>query len=118
MKRSIVAALGLALVLAFSAGVMAKDEKKAESKTITGKSGCAECEGVVKHGDAMHIMLTDKAGTRWVLIGDSASYKEAHKARMDGKNMTATITSEPVTKKGEDGKDYKEVKVSDVKVEA
>ena len=56
--------------------------------------------------------------TRWVLIGDSPSYKEAHKVRMDGKSMTATLASEPVTKKGEDGKDYKEVKVSDVKVEA
>src|SRR3954467_14136687 len=64
MKRSIVTALGLALLLASSAGVFAKDEKKSETKTITGKSGCAECEGVVKHGDAMHIMLTDKAGTR------------------------------------------------------
>jgi len=118
MKRSILTALGLALVLAFSAGAFAKEEKKAETKTITGKSGCAECDGVVKHGDAMHIMLTDKAGTRWVLIGDSASYKEAHKARMDGKTMTATYAGDPVTKKGEDGKEYKEVKVSDVKVEA
>jgi hypothetical protein len=118
MKRSILTALGLALVLAFSAHALAKDEKKAETKTISGKSACAECDGVVKHGDAMHIMLTDKAGTRWVLIGDSASYKEAHKARMDGKTMTATLAGDPVTKKGEDGKEYKEVKVSDVKVEA
>ena len=118
MKRSILTALGLALVLAFSAGALAKEDKMAESKTITGKSGCAECDGVVKHGDAMHIMLTDKGGTRWVLIGDSASYKEAHKARMDGKTMTATYAGDPVTKKGEDGKEYKEVKVSDVKVEA
>ena len=118
MKRSLLTVLGLALVFAFTSGVLAKDEKKADTKTITGKSGCAECDGVVKHDDAMHIMLTDKAGTRWVLIGDSASYKEAHKVRMDGKSMTATLASEPVTKKGEDGKDYKEVKVSDVKVEA
>jgi hypothetical protein len=118
MKRSLLTVLGLALVLAFTSGVLAKDEKKADTKTITGKSGCAECDGVVKHGDAMHIMLTDKAGTRWVLIGDSASYKKAHEVRMDGKNMTATLAGEPVVKKGEDGKEYKEVKVSDVKVEA
>lgn len=118
MKRSILSALGLAIVLAFSAHALAED-KKAETKTISGKSGCAECEGVVKHGDnAMHIMLTDKAGTRWVLVGDSASYKEAHKIRTDGKTMTATFAADPVTKKGEDGKEYKEVKVSDVKVEA
>jgi len=118
MKRSLLLALGLAFVLACSASALRAEDKQAQTKTITGKSGCAECDGVVKHGDAMHIMLTDKTGTRWVLIGDSASYREAHKARMDGKTMTATLTSEPVTKKGEDGKDYKEVKVSDVKVEA
>ena len=116
--KVILAALSLALVLAFSAGALAKEDKKADTKTITGKSGCAECEGVAKAGDPMHIMLTDKDGTRWVLIGDSASYKEAHKVRHDGKTMTATYAGDPVTKKGEDGKEYKEVKVSDVKVEA
>src|SRR5439155_20249047 len=63
MKRSLLTVLGLALVLAFTSGVLAKDDKKADTKTITGKSGCAECDGVVKHDDAMHIMLTDKAGT-------------------------------------------------------
>ncbi|HEV8292158.1 MAG TPA: hypothetical protein VGP94_09550 [Tepidisphaeraceae bacterium] len=116
MKRSLLTALGLALVLAFSAGALAKDEKKADTKTITGKSGCSECDGVTKAGH--NILLTDKDGTRWVLIGDSESYKEAHKVRMDGKKMTATLAGDPVTKKGEDGKEYKEVKVSDVKVEA
>jgi len=109
-------ALGLALVLAFSAGALAKEEKKAETKTISGKSGCSECDGITKAGH--NILLTDKDGNRWVLIGDSDSYKEAHKVRMDGKKMTATLAGDPVTKKGEDGKDYKEVKVSDVKVEA
>ena len=118
MKRSLLTVLGLALVLAFSAGVLAREDKKSDTKTISGKSGCAECDGVVKHADAMHIMLTDKSGTRWVLIGDSPSYKEAHKVRMDGKKMTATLAGEPQVKKGEDGKEYKEVKVSDVKVEA
>jgi hypothetical protein len=118
MKRSLLSVLGLALVLAFTSGVLAKDEKKADTKTITGKSACAECDGVVKNGDSMHIMLTDKDGTRWVLIGDSASYKKAHEVRHEGKTMTATFAGDPVTKKGEDGKDYKEVKVSDVKVDA
>src|SRR5438093_6371330 len=89
MKRSFLTALGLALVLAFSAGALAKDEKKADTKTITGKSGCSECDGVTKAGH--NILLTDKDGTRWVLIGDSESYKEAHKVRMDGKKMTATL---------------------------
>ncbi len=116
MKRSFLTALGLALVLAFSAGALAKEEKKADTKTISGKSGCSECDGVVKAGH--NILLTDKDGNRWVLIGDSDSYKEAHKVRMDGKKMTATLAGEPQVKKGEDGKEYKEVKVSDVKVEA
>jgi hypothetical protein len=116
MKRTLLTALGLVLVLAFSAGALAKDEKKADTKTISGKSGCSECDGVTKAGH--NILLTDKDGTRWVLIGDSDSYKEAHKVRMDGKKMTATLAGEPQVKKGEDGKEYKEVKVSDVKVEA
>ncbi|HEV8378874.1 MAG TPA: hypothetical protein VGP99_08485 [Tepidisphaeraceae bacterium] len=116
MKRSLLTALGVALVLAFSAGALAKEEKKAETKTISGKSACAECDGVTKAGH--NIMLVDKDGTRWVLIGDSASYKEAHKVRHEGKTMTATYAGDPQVKKGEDGKDYKEVKVSDVKVEA
>ena len=114
--KSILIALSLGLVLAFSAGALAKEEKKAETKTISGKSGCSECDGVTKEGHK--ILLTDKDGTRWVLIGDSDSYKEAFKVRMDGKKMTATYAGDPVTKKGEDGKEYKEVKVSDVKVEA
>ena len=116
MKRSLLAALGLALVMACSAGALAKDDQKSATKTITGKSGCAECDGVTKAGH--NIMLIDKEGTRWVLLGDSESYKKAHEVRHDGKTMTATLTSEPQVKKGEDGKDYKEVKVSDVKVEA
>ena len=116
--KAILTALSLALVLAFSAGALAKEDKKAETRTITGKSSCAECDGVAKASEPMHIMLTDKAGTRWVLIGDSESYKAAHKVRHEGKSMTATYAGEPVTRKGEDGKEYKEVKVSDVKVEA
>ncbi|HEV8606533.1 MAG TPA: hypothetical protein VGQ99_14260 [Tepidisphaeraceae bacterium] len=116
MKRSILTALGLALVLAFSAGALAKEEKKAETKTISGKSACATCDGVTKAGH--NIMLVDKDGNRWVLIGDSDSYKKAHEVRMDGKKMTATLAGDPQVKKDDNGKEYKEVKVSDVKVEA
>ena len=116
MKRSLLTALGLALVLAFSAGALAKEDKKAENKTVSGKSTCAECDGITKSGH--NIMLVDKDGIRWVLIGDSPSYKEAHKVRHEGKKMTATLAGDPQVKKGEDGKEYKEVKVTDVKVEA
>src|SRR4051812_20636412 len=61
--KSILIALSLGLVLAFSAGALAKEDKKAETKTVSGKSGCSECDGVVKTGH--NIMLTDKDGTRW-----------------------------------------------------
>ena len=59
-----------------------------EAKTVTGKSDCATCSGITEDGH--QIMLVDKKGMRWVLIGDSESYKRAHKVRMDEKTMTAT----------------------------
>lgn len=96
---------------------MAEDAEKAASKelkTVAGKSACATCEGVT--ADAHQIMLVDKAGTRWVLVGDSKSYKEAHKVRDQGKTMTATVAGKPEIKKDSDGKEYKVVKVSEVKV--
>ena len=116
MKRTI---LSLAVAIMFglftSTIVMGEDAKK-ESKTVSGKSACATCDGVTEAGH--NIMLVDKDGGRWVLIGDSESYKKAHKERADGKKMTATLAGEAQTKKDSNGKEYKEVKVSDVKVEA
>jgi hypothetical protein len=85
MKRSLLTVLGLALVLAFTSGVLAKDEKKAETKTITGKSACAECDGVVRPATPCTSCSPDKDGTRWVLIGDSESYKKAHGVRHEAK---------------------------------
>ena len=85
-------------------------------KTITGKSDCATCSGVTESGHA--IMLVTSDGERWVLIGNSDSYKTAHEVRSQGKTMTATLCSEPIVKKDSTGKEYKEVKVSDVKVES
>ena len=91
--------------------------KDAEAKQVSGKSGCATCEGVT--ADSGHpIMLTDKEGNRWVLIGDSEDYKAAHKARKAGKTMTATLAGEPTAKKDADGKEYKEAKISAIKIEA
>jgi hypothetical protein len=111
MKRSAML-LVTALVLALVASVKAEGT----AKTVTGKSECATCSGVTSAGH--NIMLTDDTGMRWVLIGDSDSYKAAHKVRMDEKKMTATLASEPITRKDDSGKEYKEVKVSDVKVES
>lgn len=125
MKRTTLAALMAAmLTVGVSAAYLPAndaprtDVKKtdAATKTITGKSGCATCEGVTEDGHS--ILLIQKDGTRWVLLGDSASYKAAHDVRKDGKTITATLAGTPVTKKGLDGKDYKEVKVSDVKIDA
>ena len=91
------------------------DKSDAKVKTVSGKSGCATCEGLTTKGH--QILLTAADGTRWVLDGDSASYKAAHKVRDEGKKMTAKLAGEPVTKKDDAGKEYKEVKVSDVKIE-
>ena len=86
------------------------------AKTITGKSDCATCSGVTSAGHSL--MLVDAKGMRWVLSGDSESYKAAQKARMDDKKMTATLASDPVVKTDDKGKEYKEAKVSDVKIES
>ncbi|MDB5357022.1 MAG: hypothetical protein JWN24_3475 [Phycisphaerales bacterium] len=125
MKRSTLAALAAA---ALSVGIYAantraeapaKSDKAAataEAKTITGKTGCATCEGVTTKGHS--ILLTDKDGYRWVLLGDGPTYKKIHEIRKDAKTVTATLAGEPVVKKDPDGKEYKEVKISDIKVDA
>jgi hypothetical protein len=115
MNRSpLLALLAGALSLALWAAPAAAADKADKPKTVAGKSACATCDGVTaaKH----QIMLVAEDGTRWVLVGDSDSYKAAHKERKAGKPMTATLAGEPVTKKDDAGKEYKEVKVSDVKV--
>ena len=63
-------------------------------------------------------MLTDADGGRWVLSGDNDSLKKAFAERKSGKTMTASIVGKPETKKGRDGKDYKEVKVSAVVIKS
>ncbi len=87
-----------------------------DEKTVTGKSGCAHCSGTIDGG--CKLMLVAEDGTKWVLVGDSESYKAAMKARGAGKKMTATITGDIVMKKGADGSQYKEAKVSEVKIDA
>ena len=107
-----VSAFGLVLALVFSVGAYRALADDA-AKTISGKSSCGGCDGVVK---GCCVMLTDADGSRWILRGDSKILKAAFAARHDGKTMTATLVGEPTTKKGKDGKDYKEVKVKEVKV--
>ncbi len=101
------------LVVAFVLSVMTTAVLAADTATVTGKSSCGGCAGVVK---GCCLLLTDDAGVRWILRGNSESLKAAFKERHSGKAMTATLAGTPVTKKGKDGKDYKEVKVSDVKI--
>ncbi len=112
------ARLNLTVLAALMAMALSAQFVKADSasKTITGTSACATCSGVT---DAGHqIMLTTRDGERWVLIGNSDSYKKAHDVRDDGKKMTATLAGDPVKKQDAKGKDYFEVKVSDVKIDA
>jgi hypothetical protein len=123
MKRShlLVVAMALVSVAMWSNQARAADPAptpppaKADApKTVTGKSECATCSGVTAGGH--NIMLVDKDGTRWVLVGEGDSYKKAHEVRKAGKSMTATLAGEPTTKKDATGKEYKEVKVSDIKI--
>jgi hypothetical protein len=122
MKRANVWVLALALLAvgAWAGNAVAAEKAdkatKTAKKTISGKSDCATCSGITEDGH--QIMLVDKKGMRWVLLGDSESYKKAHKVRMDDKKMTATLAGDPVTKKDRFGKEYKEVKVTDVTVES
>lgn len=112
MKRSTLM-VAVAILAAFACANIARAEA---AKTVTGKSACATCSGVTSAGHA--IMLVTANGERWVLIGDDATYKAAHDVRKDDKTMTATLAGEPVVKKDENGKEYKEVKVVSVKVES
>jgi hypothetical protein len=123
MKRSnlLVVAMALVSVAMWSNQARAADSaptpapaKSDAPKTVTGKSECATCSGVTAGGH--NIMLVDKDGTRWVLVGEGDAYKKAHEVRKAGKSMTATLAGEPTTKKDATGKEYKEVKVSDIKI--
>jgi len=110
MNWAKVSVFGLALVVAVGAQRAWADDA---AKVISGKTSCGGCSGVVK---GCCVMVTDGDGARWILRGDSKILKEAFAARHSGKTVTATLAGEPATKKGKDGKDYKEVKVKDVKV--
>ncbi len=101
-------ASSIALVLCLASGIRAE-----EKKSVTGKASCAGCSGLV---EGCNLLLTDKDGGRWLLKGDSDSFKAAFKARGGGKTMTATLDGDAVTKKAKDDKEYKEVKVSEVKI--
>jgi hypothetical protein len=107
--RGLGVVVALALVVALGGYAMADDA----AKTVTGKSCCGGCAGVT---GSCCLLLTDKDGGRWALTGDSDSVKAAFKARSGGKAMTATLAGKPVTKKAKDGKEYKEVKVSAIKI--
>ena len=112
MKRSHLFALAMGLALALCANFAKADAPK----TVTGKSACATCSGVTSAGH--NVMLITPDGERWVLTADkdNASYKAAHDVRKEDKTMTATLAGDPVTKKDANGKEYKEVKVSEIKI--
>jgi hypothetical protein len=114
MPRSHLVTLALAALWLAMSGSPALAEKAPAPKTVTGQSSCATCDGVTAAGHS--IMLVDKDGLRWVLTGKSDSYKKAHEERKLGKTMTATLAGEPQTKKDDNGKEYKEVEVSEVTI--
>ena len=114
---SLAAAVAVAaFVFALPAQAAKKEKSAAGTKTVTGKSSCASCDGATVDGHA--IMLTDKKGVRWVLIGDgSDSYRTAQGVRKEGKTMTATYSGKPVVKKDSKGKEYAQVEISEIKVD-
>ena len=60
-----------------------------------------------------------RASIGWVLVAsgkDTKGYKEAHDKRKTGVSITAVLAGEPEVKKDDAGKEYKEVKVSEVSV--
>ena len=117
MKASNLFAALVAGVLSLGLSANFAMAEKADKKTVSGKSACATCDGVTKA--AHHVMIVAEDGTRWVLTPDSKeneSYKAAHKVRKGGEKMTATLAGEPETKKDDKGKEYKEAKVSEIKV--
>jgi hypothetical protein len=86
----------------------------AEVKKITGKDECAACEGIT--GSDQDVLLVEKDGALWVLIGGCPGYQAAQDGHNEGKTITATLAGEPVTKTGLNGKPYKQVKVSEIKI--
>jgi hypothetical protein len=114
MNVARVSAFGLMLALVLSLGAnraMADDA----AKTISGKSSCGGCSGVAA---SCCVMLTDASGARWILRGDDKILKTAFDGRHSGKKMTAKYTVAPTTKKDKSGKEYKEITVTEVKVES
>jgi hypothetical protein len=109
MKGMRLSMLAAAIVLGLGVCAMAAEA----AKTVSGKSNCGGCSGVV---DGCCVMLTDAEGVRWILRGDNESLKAAFKVRHSGKSMTAKIEGDATAKKGKDGKDYKEVKATEVKI--
>lgn len=107
-----VLSLAAAVFLVLGTRAMAADATNA----VSGKASCGHCSGVVS--GKCCVLLTDSNGDRWVLKGQNDILQAAMAERKGGKTMTATIIGKPVTKKGKDGKDYKEVKVSAVKIES
>jgi hypothetical protein len=100
-----------AVVVSLAAYAMAADAVK--TKMVTGKASCGGCTGVTQ---GCSVLLTDKDGVRWVLKGKTDILKPAMEQRSSGKSMTATIVGKPVVKAGKDGQEYKEVKVSQIKI--
>jgi hypothetical protein len=112
MNVAKLSAIGLMLALVFSLG--ASRATADDAKSISGKSSCGGCSGVAA---SCCVMITDASGARWILRGDDKIIKTAFDARHSGKKMTAKYTAKPTTKKDKSGKEYKEVTVTEVKVE-
>jgi len=83
--------------------------------TVTGKSACAQCEGIAKGHD---IALTTENGVTFVLKGKGDDYKAAHKVRKQGKVITATLMGAITPMSNDAGEPYLEAAVSGVQIKS
>ena len=109
------AVAGIAAFAGFQTNAQADHHKKDKPVTITGKSGCAQCEGVSRGHD---VFLETKSGIRIVLkkTDESASsYRKAHGVRKQGKKMMAVLEG-PIKAMGEGDDAYLVAAVKKIKI--
>jgi len=100
MRKLAVLTLAVASMAAFAGFQNTAEAGKDKQKpaTITGISGCAQCEGVARGHD---VYLKTENGVPVVLkkTDRTEGYGKAHSVRKDGKTMTAVLEG-PIQAKG------------------
>jgi hypothetical protein len=118
MHRITAPLLAIALVVSFGAlgtfNTAAAEQEGPQPVTVKGKSACAACDGDIEGHD---ILLYTDGGIRFVVKGTGPDYKEAHQVRMQGLQMTATLSGPIQPKEDVNGDPYLEAEVSSIEIE-